>query len=124
MTNGLRALAALAIAAFAAFVAPDGHAQRASPGENPEIRALELPKEAIETLARIRKGGPFPYAKDASVFGNREALLPKRKRGYYREYTVRTPGERAGGARRMVSGRAGDFWYTDDHYATFRRIRE
>jgi len=118
-----RALATVALAACAAFFAPAGVAQFVPPA-GPEIRALELPKEAIVTLARIRKGGPFPYAKDGAVFGNREARLPERKRGYYREYTVKTPGERTRGARRIVAGRAGEFWYTDDHYASFRRIRE
>ena len=84
----------------------------------------ELPTEAGETLARIRSGGPFRYDKDGSVFFNREGLLPRRPRGYYTEYTVRTPGERTRGARRIVAGKSGDTWYTDNHYATFRRIRE
>ncbi|MGE0355792.1 MAG: ribonuclease domain-containing protein [Burkholderiales bacterium] len=118
------ALASLAFAALAAFAAPAGLAQFAPSPAQPEIPAVELPKEAIETLGRIRKGGPFPYAKDGAVFGNREGRLPKRKRGYYREYTVKTPGERTRGARRIVAGRAGDLWYTEDHYASFRRIRE
>lgn len=89
-----------------------------------EIEALALPAEARATLALIRAGGRFPYDKDGSVFGNREALLPKRERGYYREYTVRTPGARDRGARRIVSGRDGEYYYTDDHYRTFRRIRQ
>ena len=88
-----------------------------------EIRASALPVEARATLALIRAGGPFPYDRDGSVFGNREALLPKRERGYYREYTVRTPGARDRGARRIVAGRDGEYYYTDDHYRTFRRIR-
>ena len=90
----------------------------------PEIRAIELPREAIVTLARIHEGGPFPYARDGAVFGNREGRLPKHKRGYYHEYTVKTPGERTRGARRIVAGGQGEYWYTDDHYRTFRRIRE
>ena len=89
-----------------------------------EIKASALPAEARATLALIRAGGPFPYDRDGSVFGNREALLPKRERGYYREYTVRTPGARDRGARRIVAGRGGEYYYTDDHYRTFRRIRE
>ena len=89
-----------------------------------EIEAATLPKEARETLALIRAGGPYPYHKDGSVFGNREALLPKRERGYYREYTVRTPGARDRGARRIVAGRSGEYYYTDDHYRSFRRIRQ
>ena len=68
----------------------------------------ELPPEARATLALIRKGGPYPYAKDDAVFGNREARLPRQKRGYYREYTVKTPGERTRGARRIVAGKGGE----------------
>lgn len=119
--------AALAILAFVlASLGLPAQAQRESaPATGPkEIAAADLPREARETLALIRKGGPYPYAKDGTVFGNREGNLPKQKRGYYREFTVRTPGERTRGARRIVAGKQGDAWYTDDHYATFRRIRE
>ena len=119
-----RALACLALGFVLSLWAPAGLAQFAPSPSGGEIRALELPKEAIDTLARIRNGGPFPYAKDGSVFGNREGRLPKQKRGYYREYTVKTPGERTRGARRIIAGRTGEYWYTEDHYATFRRIRE
>lgn len=83
-----------------------------------------LPREAIATLDLIERGGPFPYQRDGSVFQNRERRLPDRPRGYYREYTVPTPGSRDRGARRIVSG--GDppevYYYTDDHYRTFRRV--
>ncbi len=89
-----------------------------------DTKVSELPPEARQTLALIKVGGPFPYQKDGSVFGNREALLPKRNRGYYREYTVKTPGARDRGARRIVAGTAGEFYYTDDHYRSFRRIIE
>ncbi len=89
-----------------------------------EIKSAALPPEARDTLALIRKGGPFPYQKDGSTFGNREGLLAKRARGYYREYTVKTPGSRDRGARRIVAGQAEEFYYTDDHYRTFRRILE
>lgn len=89
-----------------------------------EIRAAALPPEASATMALIRKGGPFPYPKDGMAFGNREAMLPLRERGYYREYTVRTPGARDRGARRIVSGRDGELYYSDDHYRSFRRILE
>jgi ribonuclease T1 len=89
-----------------------------------EILVAQLPPEARQTLSLIRNGGPFPYAKDGSVFGNREGLLPRQNRGYYREYTVVTPGSRDRGARRIVAGRAGEYWYTADHYRSFRRIRE
>lgn len=90
----------------------------------PTIHVAELPQEARQTLALIRQGGPFPYAKDGSVFGNREGLLPRQSRGYYREYTVKTPGSRDRGARRIVAGQGGDYWYTADHYRSFKRIRE
>lgn len=124
-----------------------------------EIRVAELPREARETLQLVKQGGPFPHTRDGSVFGNRERLLPLRERGYYREYTVKTPGARDRGARRIVAGgcaRAaasaaprrnndagdagvrrnapgqhfvapcadGEYYYTIDHYASFRRIRE
>jgi ribonuclease T1 len=86
-----------------------------------------LPPEARDTLASIRRGGPFPYAKDAAVFANRERLLPRQPRGHYTEYTVPTPGARDRGARRIVAGgdprTSGEYWYTDDHYRSFRRIR-
>ena len=89
-----------------------------------EIEKKQLPKEAIEALALIKKGGPFPYQRDGVVFGNREKLLPLRERGWYREYTVRTPGERTRGARRIVAGRDGTLYYSDDHYRSFKRILE
>lgn len=91
-----------------------------------------LPGEARHTLALIKRGGPFPYRKDGSVFGNHERRLPARPRGYYREYTVPTPGARDRGARRIVAGAgdradvrsSGEYYYTDDHYRSFRRIIE
>jgi ribonuclease T1 len=79
----------------------------------------ELPPEALDTLALIDSGGPFPYDQDGSVFGNFEGLLPDRQRGYYREYTVETPGSDDRGARRIVTGDDGEIYYTDDHYASF-----
>lgn len=83
-----------------------------------------LPPEAVATLQAIVDGGPFPYDRDGTVFQNREGLLPQMPRGYYREYTVETPGSRDRGARRIVAG--GDppevYWYTEDHYRSFRRI--
>lgn len=92
------------------------------------IAVQDLPKEAQQTLVLIKQGGPFPYPKDGSVFRNYEGVLPKQKRGYYHEFTVKTPGARNRGARRIVSGgdprTSGEYYYTDDHYATFRRIKE
>jgi ribonuclease T1 len=99
----------------------------ARPSAPPDrIAAQDLPLEARQTLVLIKRGGPFPFVKDGVVFGNYEGLLPKRKRGYYHEFTVPTPGSRSRGARRIISG--GDpmlteeFYYTDNHYASFRRI--
>ncbi len=92
------------------------------------VRLAELPRQGQETYELIRQGGPFPYDKDGTVFGNRERLLPAEKRGYYREYTVKTPGSRDRGARRIVCGgpsRAPHAcFYTADHYASFRKIVE
>jgi len=93
-----------------------------------EIHAAQLPTEARETLALIRRGGPFPYGQDGTEFGNRERLLPPKERGHYREYTVKTPGARDRGARRIIAGgeprASGEFYYTDDHYRSFSRIKE
>lgn len=88
------------------------------------VEVSALPKEARDTLALIDKGGPFPYDKDGVTFGNFEGVLPKQARGYYKEYTVATPGSRDRGARRIVTGDNDKlFFYTDDHYQTFSRIR-
>jgi ribonuclease T1 len=89
-----------------------------------DIPAAELPAEARATLAAIRAGGPFLHPQDGRSFGNREKLLPRRARGYYREYTVPTPGARDRGARRIVAGKGGELYYTADHYLSFQRIRE
>jgi ribonuclease T1 len=91
------------------------------PGQQTDM----LPPEAIETLQLIRLGGPFPHRQDGSTFQNRERLLPPRLPSYYREYTVRTPGARDRGARRIVTGGNPPevFYYTDDHYRSFREIQ-
>ena len=91
------------------------------------VTLTALPAQGRDMMALIEKGGPFKYDKDGTVFGNREKFLPARQRGYYREYTVRTPGESSRGARRIVCGgqqpRAPDAcFYTDDHYGSFRQI--
>ncbi|GHB63741.1 ribonuclease [Streptomyces viridiviolaceus] len=86
------------------------------------VRESELPAEARETLRLIDAGGPFPYERDGAVFGNFEGLLPRHERGYYHEYTVGTPGSRDRGARRIVTGRHGETYYTDDHYDSFRAV--
>jgi ribonuclease T1 len=88
------------------------------------IAVAELPPQALQTLAAIERGGPFPYPKDGAVFGNYEKALPRQKRGYYREYTVKTPYARNRGARRIIAGGEPphEYFYTGDHYASFRRI--
>jgi ribonuclease T1 len=88
------------------------------------ITVGELPREARQTLALIKEGGPFPYDRDGIVFGNFEKRLPIQVRGYYREYTVKTPWRRDRGPRRIVAGKQGEYFYTEDHYRSFRRIRE
>lgn len=88
------------------------------------IPLADLPREARQTLALIKAGGPFPYARDGVVFGNYERRLPTRPRGYYHEYTVKTPGRHDRGARRIIAGGEQTYFYTDDHYRSFRRIRE
>ena len=90
----------------------------------PAIAFNDLPPEARQTLGLIQQGGPFPYSKDGSVFGNFEKRLPIRPRGHYREYTVPTPGAKNRGARRIVAGRDSEYFYTADHYRSFYRIRE
>jgi guanyl-specific ribonuclease Sa len=129
-------LAALAIAHWWSPREPAGGspeparaARSLPPGAGEAERAPEhypgfLPGEAVATLELIERGGPYPYDRDGSVFQNRERRLPEQPRGYYREYTVDTPGSPDRGARRIVTG--GDppevYYYTDDHYRSFRAI--
>jgi ribonuclease T1 len=89
-----------------------------------EVKLAALPKEAQATLKQIKNNGPYDYKKDGVIFSNRERILPKQKRGYYREFTVKTPGARTRGARRIVAGNVGEYYYSDDHYASFKRIKE
>jgi len=119
-----RAIAAILLGLL--FAAPAALARSETPAEAAlaEIAAAELPGEARQTISLIRKGGPFHFLRDGVVFGNFEKRLPTRARGYYREYTVRTPGARERGARRIVAGKGGELYYTDDHYNSFRRITE
>lgn len=91
------------------------------------INLSDLPGDGQKTYRLIRAGGPFPYEKDGVVFGNRERMLPRQPRGYYREYTVRTPGSHDRGARRIVCGgwqpkQPTACYYSDDHYSNFRQI--
>ncbi len=119
---------ALTAAMAAPLVQARGWTDRPADSRSAAVRVAELPPQARETYGLIRRGGPFPYEKDGTVFGNRERLLPAVKRGYYREYTVATPGSRDRGARRIVCGgpaRAPHAcYYTADHYASFRQIVE
>jgi ribonuclease T1 len=122
---GLAAMVASGLGAGGAATArtPD------SPTAVPPVALVTLPPEAQSTYRLIHAGGPFPYQKDGTVFGNRERLLPPRARGHYREYTVRTPGARDRGARRIVCGGAPPTnpeacYYTADHYNSFRRIAQ
>lgn len=96
----------------------------ANPSALPEVKASELPAEARQTLALIARGGPYPYTRDGATFGNFERILPRKSSGYYKEYTVRTPGESDRGARRIVAGQSGETYYTPDHYNSFKFIIE
>lgn len=116
----------------AAILAPQAQARGpvdgSARGGAATVHVTELPRQGRETYELIRQGGPFPYDKDGTVFGNRERLLPIEKRGYWREYTVKTPGSRDRGARRIVCGgpprTPHACYYTADHYASFRKIVE
>ena len=122
----------IALALLGAAWGYAGAALARSPAPVGDIALGALPREAQATLGLIKAGGPFAHAKDGSPFGNREKLLPPRQRGYYREYTVKTPGARDRGARRIIAGAgasgdvrtSGEYYYTEDHYNSFRRIRE
>lgn len=115
--------------ATATSSAATGRPSSAAPGTVPAwakgmktVTGDRLPPEARRTLELIAKGGPFPYEKDGSVFGNHENRLPRQARGYYREYTVPTPGSRNRGARRIITGEHSERFYTSDHYQTFEAV--
>ena len=86
------------------------------------VALSSLPAQANDTVHLIEAGGPFPYPQDGVVFNNAERRLPDEPRGYYREYTVPTPGSADRGARRIITGKNGEYYYTPDHYETFRRV--
>lgn len=128
---GWRLAAAVVLAALSTGFSPSGvEAKGPVPAaEVSTIPVAALPEQGRNMVRLIYQGGPFRYDKDGSVFGNRERILPAKNRGYYREYTVRTPGERSRGARRIVCGgfvptTPDACYYTDDHYASFRRIAQ
>ena len=110
--------------------APSGRTAAPAPSHGATTRAGglarvgldDLPAEARRTVGLIERDGPFPYPKDGATFGNRERLLPAQRPGYYREYTVPTPGSDDRGARRLIAGEGGELFYTDDHYATFVQV--
>lgn len=129
-TASLRRLFALCFLCLAGAIFGHGLALARghhSTGDTPGwIEIADLPEEARTTLRLIEQRGPFPYPRDGIVFGNYEKRLPPQSRGYYREYTVPTPGSQHRGARRIVHGgdaRSGENYYTADHYRSFRRIR-
>ncbi|WP_421079004.1 ribonuclease [Paraburkholderia sp. A1RO-5] len=137
-SRGIQRLASVASAAFlaAALVCSQGAVARAQAPDDAGASGVssgtvsvgELPREAVNTLGLVAEGGPYPFEKDGIVFGNYEQQLPKHRRGYYHEYTVPTPRAHNRGARRIVCGgplRCTDnCYYTDDHYASFKRIVE
>lgn len=121
------------LGAFGLGVANAGKPEPGTAGLPATVALADLPNEARQTLLLIQSGGPFPYpGKDGSVFGNFERRLPQQARGYYREYTVPTPGRPDRGARRIVAGKgstndvatSGEYYYSADHYRSFRRIRQ
>jgi len=116
-------LVLLAIGYLARAVHSDEHRGSSTHSQAVGTVALSaLPIEARSTIALIESGGPFPYSRDGAVFRNAEGLLPKEFTGYYHEYTVQTPGEADRGARRIITGAHGEFYYTADHYESFRRV--
>jgi ribonuclease T1 len=137
--HAIRIVAALVVLAIGAILATqwrelgtresDAPAPPARVTSSVSIGALrlvapgELPAEARRTIVLIAAGGPFPHQRDGSVFENRERLLPARPAGYYHEYTVPTPGEHDRGARRLVTGKGGELYYTGDHYASFVQVQ-
>jgi ribonuclease T1 len=115
--------AAIAVAVGAWWQHDQGTANGGLKAASTLSRVPEGERAALAaTIALIERGGPFPFERDGITFSNREGLLPARDRGYYREYTVPTGGAQNRGARRVVRGRDGDTWYTNDHYASFVRI--
>ena len=125
MKNWLRFLLVVILAVGSAYgFSSNGFSFNRENATVDSVFLAELPREAQQTLTLIKTGGPFPYSRDGIVFGNYEKRLPLKPRGYYLEYTVKTPGRRDRGARRIIAGEKADYYYTDDHYQTFRKIRE
>jgi len=126
-TFGQARIVLLGLAVFLSLATPVAHAYSHYRNHDPAVAEIDLaglPPEAIATLKLIKHGGPYPFPRDGVVFGNFEKRLPKKQRGYYHEYTVKTPGARNRGARRIVCGQTAECYYTGDHYQTFKLIRE
>lgn len=131
MRTGQRNALGLLLALLVAVVVWWTQGSGSTPGADPpaddasglsQVRLVDLPPEAADTVELIDAGGPFPEDEDGGTFGNREELLPDQPQGYYTEYTVPTPGSEDRGARRIVAGRDGELYWTGDHYASFERI--
>lgn len=126
--SGLLAIGVVLVVVLGVWLV-SGRDPGTSTGSDPAARGLpvvdlaDLPPEAADTVALIDAGGPFPHDQDDETFGNFEGLLPDRERGYYREYTVDTPGSEDRGARRIVAGAQGELYWTADHYSSFSVIR-
>ncbi|MDX6258976.1 MAG: ribonuclease [Kribbellaceae bacterium] len=123
------AMMVITLAASLLGCSASGTATKEQPTKDPVsglayLPVAGLPKEAQQTLELIDKGGPYPYSRDGIVYNNLEKILPKQTKGYYHEFTVKTPGEKDRGARRIVTGKGDERYYTDDHYKSFRRIQE
>ena len=120
----LGALVAVLLVVAANFAGARDSDKALSRPNHDTVAVAELPPEGQITLQLIKKNGPFPYRKDGSTFGNRERLLPRQQYGYYKEYTVKTPSVQHRGARRIIAGVIGEYYYTGDHYNSFQRIVE
>jgi guanyl-specific ribonuclease Sa len=115
-------IAALAILGLTTYTADAAQPPCGDTSSYDEVALSNLPPQATDTVELIDQGGPFPYPQDGTVFQNREGILPACATGYYHEYTVKTPGSPDRGARRIVTGDAGEFFYTGDHYASFQLV--
>jgi ribonuclease T1 len=127
--RGRRTRSVLALVGIVLVVGLVWSTRQGQGGSDPDtpvgtVAIASLPPEAALVARAIHAGGPFRYDRDGAVFGNREGLLPPQRRGFYREYTVPTPGSSDRGARRIVAGADGTLYWSDDHYASFRVIRE
>lgn len=117
----LIALIALLVVGYVIKEADNGSGPGSSSSQR-TVAMAALPVQAQQTIRAIQHGGPYPYPEDGEIFRNDQHLLPSESRGYYHEYTVPTPGESTRGARRIIAGQKHEYYYTGDHYASFRRV--